>query len=252
MLYESPELFEAAFSLLRCQYFCREPVVAALQDVMLLETTDLFEPPHLLTVYWEDDTQPKGSTDAACLCEVQHVKHLQSFRQLLRRGIESYELWGIVSRDRPEGNRTWYLNILGYLLLFIKFPLKDGNLHLNMTGDMKLVAGEVVDEIDDFHIDDLSFEYDEAQNGEHGRGVGYDKTKTSVNLEHQEIMRGLGVHTVLLQVRVCASVFVRPCLCVRVCASVVVKCVRGCARVCAGCAGGELCSHQPPTTPTGG
>ena len=64
-----------------------------------------------------------------------------------------------------------------------------------------MLPGEHVDEIDDFNIDDFSFEYDEEQNGVHDRGVGYDKGKSSINFEHQNILRGLGVHNVLLQVR---------------------------------------------------
>ena len=40
------------------------------------------------------------------LAELVHVRQLRSFRMLLRRGVESYELWGIEHRsDAPGRNR---------------------------------------------------------------------------------------------------------------------------------------------------
>ena len=182
MLYDSPELFEAAFSLLRSQYYVREPVFSGLQEVMLIESTELFyhsnardkkKESRKLQVCWrdpkavldDDDAQSPDEKLEVEQCEAYNVRHLQSFRQLLRRGVESYELWGIVDEKvekrkaknlarastKPKANkvhtwftsdgemdtkRTWlnsgqsgdpsrYMRLLAYLTLFMKFQLRD-------------------------------------------------------------------------------------------------------------------------------
>ena len=53
------------------------------------------------------------------LAELVHVRQLRSFRMLLRRGVESYELWGIEHRsDAPGRNRrvdeSWATKLCAY------------------------------------------------------------------------------------------------------------------------------------------
>ena len=82
-----------------------KPVVNALQDVMLLDSPRLYLPKKPLVVQWlmdVDEEAPDISTLFSQRCTMVHVKHLKSFRQLLRRGIEAYELWG--KHDNEKGH----------------------------------------------------------------------------------------------------------------------------------------------------
>ena len=99
MMYEDPALFECAFSLLWSQFAQRQPVVDALQNVMLLNEPEIYHHDCPLIVQWK--TNLSEVDDVAWnvpwnteRCTLVHVKHLKSFRQLLRRGVEAYELWG--------------------------------------------------------------------------------------------------------------------------------------------------------------
>jgi hypothetical protein len=89
MQYDSPELFEAAFSLLVSQYFQREPIQRALSDVRLLASSKLVDPP--IKVFQEDPTSlhDGGSITA----EIQDVAQVHSFKKLLDRGVEGYVLY---------------------------------------------------------------------------------------------------------------------------------------------------------------
>ena len=193
MMYKQPELFEASFSLLLAQFAQRRPVIEALQDVILLKVEDLYKPGVPLSVYWEGSEGEEGKA------ELQHVRHLRSFRQLLRRGCEAYELWAISDEETGRyQDATWFKQILGYLVLFVKFPLSPGLQGKNHLKDpITLIKGEKVLAIADFHetlpFFDFGFD-DRSQNPDRPK---FSENNPANNL-HQDLLRGMQVHHVLL------------------------------------------------------
>lgn len=84
MQYDSPELFEAAFSLLLSQFRQREPLQEALNEVLLLPASQLVEPSDVQIC--QPDPRCDGSNNI--YAELLDVSHVYSFRKLFDRGIE--------------------------------------------------------------------------------------------------------------------------------------------------------------------
>ena len=228
-MYEQPELFEAAFSMLFSHFDHRRPVIDALQEVILLSSEDLYKATDLLTVYYSTDPEKRDLVDEATgaleekgapktddmgeQSEIQHVRHLRSFRQLLRRGAEAYELWSIVESDTvteeqdPEqnaeeeksnpGDKTarelerdqdleWFKKLLAYLVLFTKFCSSKG-IHGGTRPPLTL-SGTEATPIKDFVLHDFDFEYDQEQSN---TSSSFDVNQLTPNPLHQDLLRGM-------------------------------------------------------------
>ena len=62
MMYDSPELFESAFTLMWSEFAQREPVIHALERVILLKSPRLYSDEHPLKVRWPAPTDPTSSS----------------------------------------------------------------------------------------------------------------------------------------------------------------------------------------------
>jgi hypothetical protein len=64
MMYDSPELFESAFTLMWSEFAQREPVIHALERVILLKSPRLYSDEHPLKVRWPAPTDPTSSSSS--------------------------------------------------------------------------------------------------------------------------------------------------------------------------------------------
>jgi hypothetical protein len=150
MMYKSPELFEASFSLLLASFNQRPPVIEALQSVIVVPDGKLFDEKLFdekpLVVRWP---QVNGGYEEA---KVQTVEELERCRQVLSRGCEAYELWAI--DDEQEGqDLRGFRQVLGHIILFIKFPMRKSLQGGTSKEPKAMIEGEKVIPIPDFFTD---------------------------------------------------------------------------------------------------
>ena len=101
MMYDSPELFEAAFSLLHAQFTQRKPLIEAMKNVELLNTVNIIP--------------NKPDCDLASI--TQRVQHL-------RRLVESYEAWAL-SNSFSSDDESSHKELIDLCLHFVDFCMHD-------------------------------------------------------------------------------------------------------------------------------
>ena len=125
--------------------------------MILLEGHNLFDKDRPLQVRW------KGDSDTPVECAaIQHVGDLRVARQQIRRGTEAYQLWAFSEPCKSE----WFQQILGYLVLLVKFLLSSGRQGGEPLEPISLVKHEKVLPILDFEetMPDFDFDWDFHQN----------------------------------------------------------------------------------------
>merc|ERR1711871_370582 len=101
MMYDSPQLFEGAFSLLHAQFTQRKPLIKAIKDVELLASAKI-----------------KTGRDNFDLDRITiSVQHL-------RRLVESYEVWA-VSNSFSEDNEASYTAFVEINKFLVRFCMHE-------------------------------------------------------------------------------------------------------------------------------